>query len=115
MKDKGITAQAVRAEYTSYARYLSGTGSLTDADRQYLKDNGIMVPTDLSAVNQAGLHRVINDRSLTPDLKRGAVNNFLSRAVQAELYCGFNDCKAANVEAATTSSRDAAASQNSNT
>ena len=112
MKDTSITAQAVRAEYTAYARYLNGTGSLTDADRQYLKDNGILVPTDLSAVNQTGLHYVINDPSLTPDLKRGAVNNFLSRAVQAELYCGFNDCKAADVETATTDGRDAAAVQN---
>jgi len=112
MKDTSITAEAVRAEYTGYARYLNGAGSLTDADRQYLKDNGITVPTDLSAVNQAGLHRVINDPSLNPDLKREAVNNFLSRAVQAELYCGFNDCKSADVETATTSGRDAGASQN---
>ena len=111
MKDTNITAQAVRAEYTGYARYLSGTRSLTDADRQYLKDNGIMVPTALSAVNQAGLHRVINDPSLTPDLKRGAVNNFLSRAVEAELYCGFNDCKSADVETAKTGF-GGAASQN---
>lgn len=112
MKDTSITAQAVRAEYTGYARYLNGTGSLTDTDRQYLKDNGIMVPTDLSIVNQVGLHRVINDPSLTPDLRRAAVNNFLSRAVEAELYCGFNDCKAADVETATTGGRSAAANQN---
>jgi hypothetical protein len=112
MKDTSITAEAVRAEYTGYARYLNGAASLTDADRQYLQDNGIMVPTDLSAVNQAGLHRVINDPSLTPDVKRGAVNNFLSRAVEAELYCGFNDCKSADVETAKTGVGGTTASQN---
>jgi hypothetical protein len=93
MKDQSISAQAVRAEYTGYARYLHGTTSLTDADRQYLKNSAIIMPPGLSAANQAGLHNVINDTSLSPDARRAAVNNFLSRAVQAELYCSFNDCK----------------------
>ena len=113
MKDASIAAEAVRAEYTGYARYLDGTGSLTDADRQYLKDNEVTLPPDLSAVNQAGLHHVINDPSLTADVKRVDVNNFLSRAVEAELYCGFNDCKSADVETATTGDRGGAASPNS--
>ncbi len=60
-QDQSITAQAVRAEYTGYARYLGRSASLSDADRQYLKDHGIWIPSDLSLANQAGLHNVIND------------------------------------------------------
>lgn len=93
LKDNSITAEAVRAEYTGYARYLNGSSPLTDEDRQYLKQTGILVPRDLSAANQAGLHNVINDAALTDDARRAAVNNFLSRAVEAELYCGFNSCE----------------------
>jgi hypothetical protein len=96
MDDNSITAEAVKAEYKGYARYLSGNATLNDADRQYLKDNGISVPNDLSAANQAGLHNVISDPSLTANEKRVAVNNFLSRAVEAELYCGFNSCEENN-------------------
>lgn len=92
MRDNSITAQAVRAEYTAYARYLKGASALTETDRQFLRDNGIRVSGDLSLANQAGLHNVINDASLRGDAKRAAVNNFLSRAVEAELYCGFNSC-----------------------
>jgi len=95
MKDTSISAQAVRAEYLGYARYVNGTGSLTDADRQYLRNNKILMPPSLNAANQAGLHNVINDTGLNPDARRAAVNNFLSRAVEAELYCSFNDCKSA--------------------
>jgi hypothetical protein len=102
MKDTSISAQAVRAEYTGYARYLNGTGALTEADRQYLKNNTIIMPPGLSVTNQAGLHNVINDKSLSADARRAAVNNFLSRAVQAELYCTFNDCKPAGGGMATT-------------
>ncbi len=93
LKDNSITAEAVRAEYTGYARYLNGSSPLTDEDRQYLKETGILVPSDLSVVNQAGLHNVINDPALTADARRAAVNNFLSRAVEADLYCGFNNCQ----------------------
>jgi hypothetical protein len=93
LKDNSISAEAVRAEYTGYARYLNGNSPLTEADRQYLKDNAIRMPYDLSAANQAGLHNVINDPSLDAEAKRAAVNNFLSRAVEAELYCGFNTCE----------------------
>ncbi|HEY2010871.1 MAG TPA: hypothetical protein VGH23_17920 [Rhizomicrobium sp.] len=94
MRDKSVSAEAVRAEYTGYARYLSGAATLSEADRQFLKDNGIRVPQDLSPANQAGLHNVINDASLSDDAKRAAVNNFLSRAVEAEIYCGLNGCDA---------------------
>lgn len=92
MQDSSISAEAVRAEYNGYARYLTGATSLTDVDRQYLKENGIRMPYELSADNQAGLHNVINDPTLDGDAKRAAINNFLSRAVQAELYCSFNSC-----------------------
>ena len=92
MHDNSISAEAVRAEYTGYARYLNGAAPLTKADRQFLKDNGIRVSDDLSPENQTGLHNVINDVSLSADTKRAAVNNFLSRAVEAEIYCGLNGC-----------------------
>jgi hypothetical protein len=93
MHDNAIAAQAVRAEYAGYARYLNGSASLTDADRQYLKDENIPMPSGLDAANLAGLHNVINDAALTGNAKRAAINNFLGRAVEAQLYCGFNDCK----------------------
>jgi hypothetical protein len=92
MRDNSIGAEAVRAEYTGYARYLSGAAPLTEADRQFLKDNGIRIPEDLAPANQAGLHNVINGVWPSADAKRAAVNNFLSRAVEAELYCGLNRC-----------------------
>jgi len=93
MKDTGISAQSVRAEYTGYVRYLGGSATLTERDRAYLKENQITVPNYLSAANQAGLHNVINDSTLETNAKRAAVNNFLSRAVQAELYCHVNRCE----------------------
>jgi hypothetical protein len=91
MTDKDIKAQAVRAEYEGYARYLGNGQSLTDADRQYLRENQIRFPNDLSPADQGGLHNVINDPTLAKDAdaRRGAVNNFLSRAVEAQLYCGL--------------------------
>lgn len=91
MTDKDIPAEAVRAEYNGYARYLGGGQSLTDADRQYLKENQIRVPDDISPADQSGLHNVINDPALwrDADSRRAAVNNFLNRAVEAELYCGL--------------------------
>ena len=93
LNDSSIAAEAVRAEYMGYARYLKGTGKLTDADREYLKSNGITVPKDLNSTNQTGLHNVINDSNIAPEQKRASINNFLSRAVQAELYCRFNSCE----------------------
>ena len=92
MHDNSISAEAVRDEYSGYARYLNGAAPLTEADRQFLRDNGIRVPEDLNPANQTGLHNVINDASLSVDAKRTAVNNFLSRAVEAEIYCGLNGC-----------------------
>lgn len=88
-----ISTQAVKAEYNGYVRYLTGKAALTDTDRQWLKENGILMPAQLSPDNQAGLHNVINDKSLNPESRRAAVNNFLGRAVQAELYCRFNNCE----------------------
>jgi len=101
MKDNRISAEAVRAEYTGYARYLKGSAPLTEADRKYLQDTGIRAPNDLSTANQDGLHNVINDPGLTADQRRAAVNNFLSRAVEAELYCRFNSCEEDSSRTAT--------------
>lgn len=102
MKDNSIAAQSVRAEYMNYARYLHGNAGLSESDRQYLKDNDVIVPRELSAANLAGLHNVINDQSLGASEKLSAVNSFLSRAVQAELYCGFNKCDDPRVQMSTT-------------
>jgi len=92
MRDNSIASQAVRAEYTGYVRYLHGTGLLTEADKQYLRTNNIRLPRELSPANQAGLHNVIHDASLNAQSRPMAVNNFLSRAVQAEIYCVLNSC-----------------------
>jgi hypothetical protein len=100
MKDTGIAAQAVRAEYMGYVRYLGGSETLTESDRHYLKENQITVPNYLSTANQAGLHNVINDATLTKDAKPAAINNFVGRAVQAELYCQVNRCESLRQETA---------------
>ena len=92
MQDDAISAQAVKAEYDGYVRYLGGNGRLTEEDRQYLNQHGIRVPGDLTPANQAGLHNVINDPALNDETRLLAVNNFVSRAIQAELYCSFNHC-----------------------
>ncbi len=104
MQNQSIIAQAVKAEYTGYARYLGGSASLSYTDRQYLKDHGIWIPGDLSLANQAGLHNVINDASLGADAKQAAINNFISRAVEAELYCGFNSCEVQDGQSASSAS-----------
>ena len=58
-----------------------------------MQDNQIELPLDLNAQDLGGLHNVINDPALKDgDAKVIAVQNFLSRAVQAELYCGLNGC-----------------------
>ena len=94
MTDKDIAAEAVRAEYAGYVKYLGGNGTLSETDRQYLRDNRITLPDGLSAADQSGLHNVINDPAFAgdADARRIAVNNFLTRAVEAELYCSFSNC-----------------------
>jgi hypothetical protein len=94
----GPIAGAVKNAYAGYAKYVEAGGAgLTDQDRQYLADNGMRVPADLAAADQAGLHNVIHDPALKTDrARKAAINNFLSRAVQAELYCSFNACPAEN-------------------
>jgi hypothetical protein len=86
----------VKQAFESYARYLSGAGAagLTEQDRAFLAANGMQIPDDLNAANQAGLHNVINDPALAADAQTRlrAVNNFIGRARQAELYCHFNAC-----------------------
>jgi hypothetical protein len=105
MRDDSVLAEAPRAEYAFYARYLTGQGTLTEQDLQFLKDNAIVLPDGLSGADLAGLHNVIRDESLKPGAKRAAVNNFLSRAVQAELYCGFNSCAQGRAESQTSLSQ----------
>lgn len=95
LKDTSPSATAVKDAFDHYARYLKQpSGGLTDEDRQYLRESGIRFPSDLSPANQAGLHNVIHDPALQKDegARRAEVNNFISRAVSAELYCAFNSC-----------------------
>jgi hypothetical protein len=92
LQDDAISAQAVKAEYEGYVRYLGGNGPLTEEDRQYLSRHGIRVAGELTPANQAGLHNVINDPALSAEARLLAVNNFVGRAIQAELYCSFNHC-----------------------
>ena len=101
LRDDSILSQAAKNEYLGYARYLRGASDLSDSDRQFLKENGVRMPDDLSVINQAGLHNVINDPALKSLSERlSAVNNFLIRADSAELYCHFNDCKVSSSEVA---------------
>lgn len=93
LKNDDPAAQSVRDAFTDYGRYLAmPAASLTDQDRAYLKDNNIALPADLDAANLSGLHHVIGDRALSGEARRMAVVNYLSRAVEAELYCAFNAC-----------------------
>jgi len=48
-------AEAVRAEYEGYGRYLKSNGTqLTAEDLDYLGSNGIRLPESLSPAKQAG-------------------------------------------------------------
>jgi hypothetical protein len=96
LHDDSPAAASVRAVFQSYARYLKpDRGGLTEEDKRYLAQNDIQMPFDLTAADTAGLHNVINDGSLAknPDERRAAVNAFIGRAVQAELYCGTSPCQ----------------------
>lgn len=89
-------AAAVRRAFHDYAHYLTPTGGgLTATDRRFLTDSAIALPQGLTREDLAGLHNVINDPALTTDktARKAAVNNFLSRAVEAELYCDLSSCK----------------------
>jgi hypothetical protein len=88
-------AQSIRAAYEGYARYLKDGPGLTDTDRKYLAANKIDVPNDLDALQLSGLHNVINDerfREKSEDRHDAAVN-FITRAEEANIYCGFNSCR----------------------
>lgn len=90
-------AAAVKAEYEGYGRYLKSNGApLTQQDEAYLQANAIRLPDQLSQAQRSGLHNVIHDPDLQQDQSRKnrAIINFIGRAVQADLYCGFNDCGA---------------------
>ena len=69
---------------------------MTPEDLKYLQANAIRLPDELSPAQKSGLHNVINDSALqgNPAAKNSAITNFIGRAVQADLYCGFNDCAA---------------------
>ncbi len=94
LKDASPAAQSVKDAYEKYGRYVKTAASgLTQDDRKFLQDNQIELPLDLNAQDLGGLHNVINDPGLKDrDTKMIAVQNFLSRAVQAELYCGLSGC-----------------------
>ena len=94
LKDNTSPAsRSVRDAVTYYSRYLKNPASFTDQDRAWLKDNSITLP-DLNQTNMDGLHNVIADPALANDAgaRRDAVNNYISRALEAELFCGFNTC-----------------------
>jgi hypothetical protein len=96
LHDDSPAAASVRDAFHYYARYLKpDSGGLTEEDKRYLAQNDIQVPFDLTPADGAGLHNVINDGSLAkqPDERRAAVNGFIGRAVQAELYCGTSPCQ----------------------
>jgi hypothetical protein len=97
LKDTNPYAVSVKNAFEVYGRYMRLPSSgLTDEDRQYLKVNNINIPDDLTAADQGGLHNVINEPALQKDssARQAAVNGFLSRATQVELYCALNACEA---------------------
>ena len=97
LKDTSPYASAVKDAYNGYGRYMRLPFSgLTDQDRQFLKENNIDFPTDLTVADQGGLHNVINDPALQNNstARNTAVVGFISRATQVELYCALNTCEA---------------------
>ncbi len=98
LRDDSPAATSVRDAFKYYVRYLKpDSAGLTDDDKRYLAQNEIRIPFDLSAANLAGLHNVINDPGLaSANARRTAVNGFIARAVQAELYCGTSSCRDEN-------------------
>ncbi len=86
-------AASALAEYQGYARFLkTDIRALTDDDKSYLKANAVPLPDMLTPQQLGGLHGVINDPVLQgdSDLRLRAVNDFLSRAVQAHMYCALH-------------------------
>ena len=94
LQDQSPAAVSVKEAFEAYGRYVrAASGDLTDDDRRFLNENGIVLP-DLDARDRAGLHAFIH--SLPPgndvEARRSAVNNYIGHAVRAELYCDFNEC-----------------------
>ena len=90
-------ARSVRDAFQFYGRYLKPPAAgLTHQDKAYLASAGIDLPADLDAGDLGGLHNVINDPELASDAlaRNQAVNGFINRALEAELYCGLNRCDA---------------------
>jgi hypothetical protein len=103
LKSDGPAAAAVKAAYQAYGKYLKLGGQGLDAtDRKFLHDNQIDLPPDLSAADLAGLHNLIQDPSLAGDARRIAAINYLNRAVEAELFCHFNNCGAGAAQPLTS-------------
>lgn len=98
LHDASPEGSSVRDAYEHYARYLKGENTLTDVDRQYLKASQTSVPDDLSPMQTSGLHNVINDPALarTAGDRKAAVTNYLSRAEEANIYCGLESCGKGN-------------------
>jgi hypothetical protein len=104
LHDQSPSANSVAAAFEGYGRYVrNAIGPLTDEDRRYLAASDIRLP-DLTPEDQAGLHALLSDPALQKDAaaRRVAANNFISRAVQAELYCAFNSCNQSERMASTT-------------
>ncbi|HWY60561.1 MAG TPA: hypothetical protein VNW15_01540 [Rhizomicrobium sp.] len=106
LTDTTPASGAVRDAFRYYARYLTNPApALTDQDRAYLTANDIDLPSDLVASDLGGLHNVINDPELAADAeaRSRAVNNFINRAVEAEIYCGLSSCADVTAAPARTS------------
>ena len=69
-----------------------GADSLTNSDLQYLSDNRIRIPNDLSKVQTGGLHRVINEQRTSRDAAtlEKQVNYYLNLAVEQTIHCAIN-------------------------
>src|ERR1019366_6417386 len=84
--DDPLTAQ----QFINYEQ--GGADSLTNSDLQYLLDNQIRIPNDLSKVQIGGLHRVINESKTQKDagVREKQVNYYLDLAVEQTIHCAIS-------------------------
>lgn len=97
-------AESVRAEYQSYVRYLgTAARALSQEDVAWLTTNAVTLPDTLTPEQVGGLHALLADPDLQKDARQKylAVNGYLRRAVQAHLYCVFNECPGSQSFAST--------------
>jgi len=84
--DDPLTAQ----QFNDYEQ--GGADALTNTDLQYLSDNRIRIPNEVSKVQIGGLHRVINEPKTQKDAvtREKEVNYYLDLVVEQTIHCAIN-------------------------